>query len=77
MLLKAETLFAQYKNLVKAKSKDATETKAKFAEMNKIYEQIQQSGYRQMPKEMYVNWLLDLKENKDKYINKKVAVFEK
>ena len=35
LLLKAETLYAQYKNLVK--EKDATETKAKFAEMNKIY----------------------------------------
>lgn len=30
-------------------------------------------GYRKMPEEMYVNWLLDLKENKDKYSNKKIA----
>jgi hypothetical protein len=77
MLLKAETLFAQHKKLVQAKGKDDPETKAKFAEMNKIYKQIYQSGYRQMPKQMYANWLLDLKENKDKYINKKVAVFKK
>ncbi|WP_143091015.1 hypothetical protein [Thermoflexibacter ruber] len=77
MLLKAETLFAQHKKLVKEKGKDDTETKAKFAEMNKTYQQIYQSGYRQMPKQMYANWLLDLKENKDKYINKKVAVFNK
>ena len=77
MLLKAETLFAQHKKLVKEKGKDDNETKAKFAEMNKVYQQIYQTGYRQMPKQMYANWLLDLKENKDKYINKKVAVFKK
>lgn len=77
MLLKAETLFAQHKKLVQNKGKDDIETKVKFAEMNQIYKQIYQSGYRQMPKEMYANWLLDLRENKDKYINKKVAVFKK
>jgi hypothetical protein len=77
MLLKAETLFAQHKKLVKEKGKDDPETKAKFAEMNQVYKQIYQSGYRQMPKQMYINWLLDLKENKDKYIKKKVAVFKK
>jgi hypothetical protein len=77
MLLKAETLFAQHKKLVQNKGKDDTESKAKFTEMNKVYQQIYQSGYRQMPKQMYANWLLDLKENKDKYINKKVAVFKK
>ncbi len=77
MLLKAETLFAQHTKLAQSKGKDDTETKAKFAEMNKVYQQIYQSGYRQMPKRMYANWLLDLKENKDKYINKKVAVFKK
>lgn len=76
-LLKAETLFAQHKKLVQSKGKDDFENKAKFAEMNKIYKQIQQSGYRQMSKQMYINWLLDLKENKDKYINKKNSIFKK
>jgi hypothetical protein len=75
--LKAETLFAQHKKLVQSKGKDDFENKAKFAEMNKIYKQIQQSGYRQMPKQMHINWLLDLKENKDKYINKKIVFLKK
>ncbi len=77
LLLKGETLLSQYKKLVQSKGKDDSETKAKFAKMNQVYKQIYQSGYRQMPKEMYANWLLDLKENKDKYMNKKVAVFKK
>lgn len=77
LLLQGETLLSQYKKLVQTKGKDDPSTKAKFAQMNQVYKQIHSLGYRQMPKNMYANWLLDLKENKDKYVNKKVAVFKK
>ncbi len=40
-------------------------------------EVIHRLGYRQMPKEMYVDWLISLKEEKDKYVNKSVQQIEK
>jgi len=38
---------------------------------------IHELGYRQMPEDMYLNWLVSLKEEKDKYANKKINTFNK
>lgn len=46
--------------------------KKQFEEMEQIYVHIHELGYRKMPDEMYVKWLISLKEEKEKYINKKV-----
>jgi hypothetical protein len=53
MLLKAETLTALHK---KAAS-DSEDSKNLLVPMNQIYTQIHDSGYRKMPKGMYLNWL--------------------
>ncbi len=38
---------------------------------------IHELGYRQMPEDMYLNWLTSLKEEKNKYANKKINTFTK
>jgi hypothetical protein len=38
--------------------------------MNSLYMQLYQLGYRQMPEQMYVEWLTSLKTEKEKYTNK-------
>jgi hypothetical protein len=44
--------------------------KAKWDEMNSLYMQLYKLGYRQMPEQMYVEWLTSLKTEKEKYSNK-------
>lgn len=43
-----------------------------FNNYEKIIQRIYTLGYRKMPEKMYLNWLLDLKESKEKYTDKKV-----
>ncbi len=77
LLLKAETM----KKQVEAKMSEqrvahASQTfndptsRELFQNMEKLYFHIFTQGYRTMPKEMYINWLTDLKEHRDKYMNK-------
>ncbi|MCW5922892.1 MAG: hypothetical protein KIS77_11145 [Saprospiraceae bacterium] len=77
ILLKAETrlkqLQAMQKEMKYAYLKDVTampEGKAKWDEMNSLYMQLYKLGYRQMPEQMYVEWLTSLKTEKEKYSNK-------
>ena len=79
ILLKAETrlkqLQAMQENYGYAYLKEVTnlrEGKKLWDEMNSLYMQIYQLGYRQMPEQMYVEWLTSLKTEKEKYINKQV-----
>lgn len=65
LLLKAETMKRVFET-----NPDSSNAKTLFEEMEKLYFEIFKLGYRTMPKEMYVNWLTDLKEHKDKYVNK-------
>ena len=53
MLLKAETLTILYKQ----SDKDSEQGKKLFAQMNEVYTNINQLGYRKMPQGMYLNWL--------------------
>lgn len=43
-----------------------------FEEIQNLYAQIHQLGYRKMPTEMYLDWLVSLKEEKHKYQNLKI-----
>jgi hypothetical protein len=43
-----------------------------FNDMQNQYAYIHQLGYRKMPNEMYLNWLGDLKREKEKYLNKEM-----
>ena len=79
ILLKAETRLKQLQAMQKhhgyAYLKEVTnlqEGKNLWDEMNSLYMQLYQLGYRQMPEQMYVEWLTSLKTEKEKYTNKQV-----
>lgn len=79
ILLKAETRLKQLQAMQKqygyAYLKEVTnlqEGKKLWDEMNSLYMQLYQLGYRQMPEQMYVEWLASLKTEKEKYTNKQV-----
>lgn len=74
LLLQAETHTKQFQNLMKKHStKDIQATladpKAKelFDLMNKEYAHIHKIGYRSMPEDMYLDWLISLKTERGKY----------
>jgi hypothetical protein len=79
MLLKAETQKRIIDNQMKLKNvkspkdlfSDAS-IKAMYADMAQIYVQLHKLGYRRMPEEMYLEWMQKLKNEPDKYTNKKV-----
>jgi hypothetical protein len=79
LLLKGETLKKQFEGMMKQLRAeypkdlfDMPEAKALFDEMNKTYLKAHQLGYRTMPKEMYLAWLTELEQEKEKYINPKI-----
>jgi hypothetical protein len=47
-----------------------------YNEMEATYIKIHQLGYRQMPEEMYVQWISNLKNNKELYQNKNILKFD-
>ena len=49
-----------------------TSIKTMYSDMEKTYIQLHQLGYRRMPEEMYMQWMGMLKNDPDKYIDKKV-----
>ena len=76
MLLKAETLKAHFESKMKElEAKYASELleipeyQKQFETMQTLYVQIHSLGYRQMPKQMYLNWLAELETQKEKYLN--------
>lgn len=79
ILLKAETLKKQFENFMKqyntTKPNEVlkyAEPKAIFTEMKQLYLKIYKLGYRSMPDEMYIKWLMSLRTETDKYINTKL-----
>nr|WP_314496993.1 hypothetical protein [uncultured Chryseobacterium sp.] len=74
LLLQAETHTKQFQKLMKEQnSKDIQTTlsdpraKELFDLMNKEYAHIHKIGYRSMPQEMYLDWLVSLKTERAKY----------
>jgi hypothetical protein len=77
ILLKAETRLKQLQKMQKRYGyeylREVTvypEAKILWNEMNNLYMQLYKLGYRQMPEQMYVEWLTSLKTEKEKYTNK-------
>lgn len=48
--------------------------KTLYAEMEQGYVRLHQLGYRRMPEEMYLQWLLMLKNEPEKYLNQQVII---
>lgn len=68
MLLKAETLKEIY-----LKNKESEKGDNVYKEMLDLYMKIHKFGYREMPEEMYIEWIKTLQTQKDKFINKKIS----
>lgn len=83
LLLKLETTKKELEQIAEEKNKKINEIleipKAKviWENLNKQVKYIHELGYRQMPKEMYLDWLVSLKKEKEKYVNKKISTFNK
>lgn len=82
LLYKAETkkkefdyLMIKYKVQYPAEILNNQEAQQLFTEMTNLYSKIHDLGYRKMPESMYLNWLLSLKEERNKYENKKIINF--
>ncbi|MEA1847512.1 hypothetical protein U9K52_01185 [Chryseobacterium sp. MHB01] len=80
LLLQAETHTKQFQKMMKEQNtKDIQTTlsnpKAKelFDQMNKEYTHIHKIGYRSMPEEMYLDWLVSLKTERLKYEDKRLS----
>ena len=74
MILKAEILRKQFDNAVKLNQIDRAFTLKK--EMEKYYQLVLKSGYREMPKQMYLAWLKSVSEQRDKYTNSQIYNFK-
>lgn len=67
MLIQAE-LFTE-----SARTETANQLRDEYLEKaNKLYARIHQSGYRQVPKAMYLQWITSLQTEKEKYGNKNI-----
>lgn len=83
MLMKAETqrkLIAQQAKTAGAESISelfiySSATQEMFNNMEQTYIKIHELGYRKMPEQMYVDWLVSLEKNKEEYQNKKIVNF--
>ena len=72
LILKAETI----KRQIKAET-DNDKANKMFADLENQYKFIHKIGYRNMPEEMYLNWLISLKTERNKFENKKLNTFNK
>lgn len=70
LLLKAETLKRIYEKQVQDADKKAPDT---YSQMEQLYLHLYDLGYREMPDQMYREWLLSLKDQKNKYSNQKLS----
>ncbi len=79
LLLQAETHKKQFQKMMKEQNTTDIETTLKnpkanelFELMNKEYLHIHEIGYRSMPEEMYLDWLVSLRNERDKYEDKRL-----
>lgn len=79
LLFKAETQKTIFEGIMKeakvnypAEVFNDFKAKSVFDEMNSTYALIHKLGYRKMPNDMYSNWLVSLKEEKEKFQNKNI-----
>lgn len=81
MILKTEAKGKKIESILYGHNTDFTDVN-KYPETRKILLEIQEQltvihelGYRQMPEDMYLNWLISLNEEKEKFANKKINTF--
>lgn len=72
LILRAET---HYKQIEKIQDKQKHDLE--YTALEKEYAFIHKIGYRNMPEDMYLNWLVTLKTERNKYENKKLNTFAK
>lgn len=72
LILRAETHYKQIEKI-----EDKTKHDILFKDLEKEYAHIHEIGYRNMPEDMYLNWLVTLKTERNKYENKKLINFNK
>ena len=82
LILKAETKKKMFEALMKKYNAIypnqifyVPEAEKLFNEMTELYGKIHELGFRKMPEEMYLNWLISLKEERNKYENKNITNF--
>lgn len=69
LLLKAEVLKRIYTKCLQLNNKPDDEL---FGQMKAVYGKLVDLGYREMPEEMYVNWLNSVSKERSKYTNHKL-----
>jgi hypothetical protein len=81
MMLITEAKGKKIETILYNKGTDFSQAR-QYPETRKILEEVKQDlikihelGYRQMPEEMYLNWLVSLYHERDKYQNKKINTF--
>lgn len=81
MILKTEAKGKKIEDILEGYNTNFSDVK-KYPKTNAIFKEIESEltkihklGYRQMPEEMYLNWLVSLKEEREKYTNKKITTF--
>lgn len=79
LLLKAETLKSVYENDIEKHGLNAPQSelhsekiKTTLNEMEKTYALLAKLDYRELPEEMYLEWMKSLKNNKEKFENKEI-----
>ncbi|MCB0481360.1 MAG: hypothetical protein KDC83_07990, partial [Flavobacteriales bacterium] len=83
LLLKAETekktfdaLMTKYNAQYPTDILKIPEAEEIFSEMTAVYSKVHDLGYRKMPEEMYLKWLVSLKEERNQYENKEISNFK-
>ena len=81
MILKTEAKGKKIENILLKHNTDFKnvnnypETRELLADVQNELTKIYELGYRQMPEEMYLNWLVSLKEEREKYSNQDINTF--
>jgi hypothetical protein len=80
MLFKSEIKRKQIENFLEEKKASFPNDIFKYEESSKMFNDLQQQiiqiheiGYRKMPEQMYLDWLVSLKKEKEKYSNKNLT----
>ena len=83
ILLKAQTLKQQIERMTQQHRVDtpkeliyqSEQAQVLWKEMEQLYFRAHRLGYRQMPKQMYLDWLLSLQTEREEYGNRKMTRF--
>lgn len=84
LLLKSEILKSDFDQILRQNRAKypkeifhISEAKALYDEYEALIVQVYKMGFRKMPKQMYLNWLLELENYKAKYLNPNLPIIER